>query len=555
MKIKKNKLGLIIIALLTGLVGILNLVSAVTPGIPTRVAIIQEFYPFEVRAGSHIFAAISGFILLTLALRLWHRKRVAWLLTTGLVIISIISNLLKGLDIEETIPALILLVLLFALRQQFTALSDRPSVAQGVRVLLGALLFTLAYGTTGFLLMEKQYTTQFNFSQAIIQTLAIFFTTDNAGLEPTTRFGEFFITSLYVIATSSLIYAFWMLLRPVILRVGGTETEREQAKTIIEQYGRSSLAHFCLLPDKNYYFSPSGQTVIAYVPKGRGAIALGDPIGEPEDFKDAIIGYQEFCDRNDWYPAFYQTFSDYIDLYKSLGFKAVKIGEEAIVDLHNFSTQGKAGRNLRNALNRFHKLGYQVKCWQPPIDDERLDKLKIISDEWLNEVQGSEKQFSLGWFDYDYLRGCAIATVESDSGEIIAFANIIPEYQLNEITVDLMRKRQQTEHGVMEFLFISLFQRYKELNYDSFNLGLSALSGLRENPASPRLEGGLDYLYQHLNRFYNFQGLRSFKNKFNPRWQSRYLIYPSLATLPDVVVALIRADSGDRLWDYFRPGA
>ena len=555
MKIPKNKLALRIITLLTGLVGILNLFEAVTPGLPARIEILQEIYPFEVRAGSHIFAAMSGFILLTLASRLWRRKRVAWLLTIGLLIISIVSNFLKGLELKTTIPAIILLVLLLVLRKQFTALSDRPSVAQGVRVLIGALLFTLAYGTTGFFLMEKQYTTQFNLPQAIIQTLAIFLTTDNAGLEPTTRFGEFFITSLYIIAASSLIYALWMLLRPVILKVGGTEAERQQAKAIIEQYGRSSLAHFCLLPDKNYYFSPSGKTVIAYVPKGRGAISLGDPIGEPEDFKDAIIDYQEFCVQNDWHPAFYQTLPHNLHLYKSLGFKAVKIGEEAIVELHNFSTQGKAGRNLRNALNRFNKLGYSTKFYQPPITDELLDRLKIISDQWLNEMQGSEKQFSLGWFDYDYLRGCEIATVESEQGEIIAFANIISEYQLNEITIDLMRKLNQAEHGVMEFLLVSLFQHFKELNYDSFNLGLSALSGLKKNRESPRLEGGLDYLYQHLNRFYNFQGLHGFKEKFNPRWEPRYLIYPNLATLPDVVVALVRADSGDRFWDYFRPGA
>ena len=554
MKITKNKLGLTVITVLTGLVGILNLVSAVTPGIPARIAILQEFYPFEIRAGSHIFAAISGFILLTLASRLWRRKKVAWILATGLVTISIVSNLLKGLDIEETIPAIVLLILLLVFRQQFTALSDRPSVAQGVRVLFGALLFTLAYGTTGFFLMEKQYTTQFNLPQAIVQTLAIFFTADNAGLEPTTRFGEFFITSLYIIAASSLIYAVWMLLRPVILKVGGTETERQQAKTIIEQHGQSSLAHFCLLPDKNYYFSPSGKTVIAYVPKGRGAVALGDPIGASEDLKDAIIGYQDFCELNDWYPAFYQTLPDNLELYKSLGLKAVKIGEEAIVDLHSFNTQGKAGRNLRNALNRFHKMGYKVKFQQPPISDELLDKLKIISDQWLNEVQGSEKQFSLGWFDYDYLRSCEIATVESQQGKIIAFANIIPEYQKNEITIDLMRKLQDTEHGVMEFLFVSLFQHYKELNYDSFNLGLSALSGLKEHRES-RLESGLDYLYEHLNRFYNFQGLHEFKDKFHPLWESRYLIYPSLAALPDVVVALVRADSGDRVLDYFKPGA
>ncbi len=554
MKIDKNQLGLTSVTLLTALVGILNLFSSVTPGIPARVAILQEIYPFEVRAGSHIFAAISGFILLTLASRLWRRKRVAWLLAIGLLIVSIISNLLKGLDVEEVIPAIILLILLLILRKQFTALSDRPSIAQGVRALIAALLFTLTYGTTGFFLMKKQYTTEFELPQAISQTLAIFFTTDNAGLQPTTRFGDFFITSLYIIAASSLIYAFWMLLRPVILQIGGTEAEREQAKAIIEQYGNSSLAHFCLLPDKNYYFSSSKKTVIAYVPKGRSAIALGDPIGAPGDLKDAIIGYQEFCVSNDWYPAFYQTLPHNLDLYKTLGLKAVKIGEEAIVDLHNFTTQGKAGRTLRNALNRFNKLGYSTKFSQPPIADELLARLKIVSDQWLNKMQGSEKQFSVGWFDVDYLRDCEIATVESEQGEIIAFTNIIPEYQLNEITIDLMRKIDRAEHGIMEFLFISLFQHYKELNYDSFNLGLSALSGLKENRES-HLEKGLDYLYEHLNRFYNFQGLYNFKDKFNPRWESRYLIYPSLTALPDVVIALVRADSGDRIWDYFKPGA
>ena len=555
MKTLKSQLGLWIVALLTGFVGVVNLYSAVTPGLPSRLAILRDIYPFEVQAGSHIFAAVSGFILLTLASRLLRRKQVAWWLTVVLLIISIVSNLLKGLDVEETIPAIILLGLLIGLRKNFTARSDRPSSAQGVRVLIGALLFTLAYGTAGFYLMEKQYQTQFDLFQAIKQTLAIFLTTDNAGLTATTRFGSFFITSLYVVAASTILYALWMLLRPVLLPVGGTDEERERAFNLIKQYGHSSLAHFCLLPDKSYYFSPSGNTVIAYVPKGRGAIALGDPIGAPEDLKDAIIGYKEFCDRNDWYPAFYQTLPETLDLYKALGFRAVKIGEEGIVDLRTFTTQGKPGRNIRNALNRFTKLGYKVEFYQPPIQDELLNKLKVISDRWLNQMQGSEKQFSLGWFDYDYLRGCEIATVEGSEEEIIAFANIIPEYQLNEITIDLMRKLADTEPGVMEFLFVSLFQHYKELNYDGFNLGLSALAGLKEERQPSRLEAGMDYLYQHLNRFYNFQGLHGFKDKFNPRWESRYLIYPNLAALPDVVISLVRADSGDRLLDYFKPGA
>ena len=551
---ESRKIGLWIVALMTGLVGIVNLVSAVTPSLPNRVLLIKDIFPFEVRAGSHIFAAVTGFILLTLASRLLRRKRVAWILTVALLLVSIASNLVKGLDIEESLLSAGLLILLLAMRSSFTAQSDLPSIAQGVRVLFGSLIFTLAYGVAGFFLMDKQYSVQFDLPTAFKQTLAIFFTADNAGLEPTTRFGRYFVDSIYIVGASTLTYAVWMLLRPVLLSTTATETERQQAREIIEQYGHSSLARFCLLPDKSYYFSPSGKTVIAYVAKGKSAIALGDPIGAPKDLKDALIGYQEFCAKNDWYPAFYQTLPDNLDIYRALGWRTLKIGEEAVIDLNNFTLQGKAGRHLRPSINKFQKLGYQLKFHQPPIADSLLDELKTISDEWLQKVEGAEKQFSLGWFDRDYLRECTISVAESETGAI-AFANVVPEYQANEITIDLMRKRGDAEKGIMDFLFISMFQHYKEAGYESFNLGLSALSGVGETKDTPRLERGLNYLYEHLNRFYNFKGVHGFKEKFSPNWSPRYLIYPSLPTLPDVVVSLIRADSGDRLLDYFKPGS
>jgi phosphatidylglycerol lysyltransferase len=223
--------------------------------------------------------------------------------------------------------------------------------------------------------------------------------------------------------------------------------------------------------------------------------------------------------------------------------------------LKTFTLQGKAGKNLRTSLNRMTKLGYEVNFYPPPLTDKLLKRLREISDEWLQMMQGSEKKFSLGWFDESYLRECEIAAVQKNSGEIVAFANIIPEYQLNEITIDLMRRRKEVESGTMDFLFISICQHFQEQGYEGFNLGLSALAGLGESKTSPRLEKILHYLYQHLNQFYHFQGLHTFKEKFQPRWEPRYLVYPGATALPDVVVALVRADSGDRLLDYFKPGA
>lgn len=547
------KVGLWSASILTGLIGIVNTLSAITPSFPARLAWLKPLYPFAVREGSHVFTAVTGFFFLILAASLLRRKRLAWQVTVGLLSLSIVSHLLKGLDYEEAILAGVLLIQLLLLRPLFTAQSDRPSMLQGVKVLLSALAFTLAYGTIGFFLLDRQYSKQFDLGAAVVQTLAMFFTEDNAGLQATTRYGRFFSDSIYVIGIITLGYALWMLLRPVLLRTEESAEHRAQAQRIVTEYGCSSLARFALLPDKFYYFSPSGQSVIAYVPKGRGAIALGDPIGPPQDRSEAIFGFQQFCDRNDWYPTFYQTVPEDLEIYQSLGFQTLKIGEEGVVDLKTFTLQGKPGKNLRTSMNKLTKAGYRVDFYPPLIADSLLHELRDISNEWLEEMQGAEKQFSLGWFDDDYLRDCEIAVVRAKSGDAIAFANIVPEYQRNDATIDLMRQRTEIEHGTMDFLFVSLFQHFQDRGYEGFNIGLSALSGVGNEAPARRLERGIHFLYEHLNQFYNFQGLHAYKDKFHPRWESRYLVYPGLTALPDVVVALVRADSGDRLLDYFKP--
>ncbi len=550
----RSQLSIWTAAILTAIVGIVNLLSAVTPGIPARINWLRGIFPFEVRAGAHLFAVMVAFMLLTLATSLLRRKRVAWLLTIALLVVSIISNLVKGFDYEEAILAGVLLVQLLLMRHNFNAQSDRPSLTRGIKILIVALLFVLAYGTLGFYLLDLQFNQKFNFWESFQQTLALFFTADNGGLEPRDRWDQFFVNSVEWMGILTLLYAFSMLLRPVLVRSPATSQQRRKATAIVQQYGRSSLARFTLLDDKSYYFSASGRSVIAYVAQGRGAIVLGDPIGALDDLREVIVGFQQFCARQDWIPAFYQVFPNNLELYKSLGFETLCIGEEAIVDLNTFTTKGKAGRNFRTGINRMIKEGYKLEFYEPPISDRLLYDLRLVSDEWLKMMHGSEKKFSLGWFNEDYLRNGEIAVVRSPEGDISAFANMVTEYQSNDTTIDLMRRKQESENGTMDFLFVSLFEHYKEQGYDGFNLGLSALAGVGETVEAPRLEKEINYLYQHFNKFYNFQGLHEYKNKFHPRWESRYFVYPRLADLPAVVLALVRADSGDRLWDYLKPG-
>jgi phosphatidylglycerol lysyltransferase len=546
------------IAGLTMLMGLVNLMSAIYPSMPDRRHWLETFLPFAIRSGSRIFTALAGFLLLTLAATLLRRKRWAWRLTVILIVISIMMHLIKGFDYEECLFGLILLVQLFWSRSLFTARSDRASIAQGLIVLGLSLGFTITYGTIGFYILDGRFLvngqpTNFGWIKAIEQTLALFLTGDNAGLEPLGHYAIYFVDSIYTIGALTLGYSLVMLLRPVLLRNNPASIqERQQARNLIDTYGQSALARLALLTDKAYFFSSTVQTVIAYVPKGRAAIVLGDPIGPIQERNQVILEFQAFCRLNDWYPVFYETLPQELVHYINHGFQLMQIGEDAIVDLPQFSLKGKANQNLRTAVNRLIKTGHRFSLFDPPISDQVLQQIKGVSDEWLRHRKGAEKQFSIAWFDFEHLRHYPVGVVYDSHGDIVAFANVLTGYARSEVTVDLMRYRENIENGTMDFLFVSMIQHFQGLGYDQFSFSLSPLSGVGTLSDAGRLERGLNYFFEHVNRFYNFKGLHRFKEKFHPRWEPRYLIYPSAALLPEIAIALVRADSGDRLLDYLR---
>jgi phosphatidylglycerol lysyltransferase len=282
------------------------------------------------------------------------------------------------------------------------------------------------------------------------------------------------------------------------------------------------------------------------------ALVLGDPIGPAEDVASAVAVFKEFCSKNDWLLAFYQVLPEYLDVYKSSGFDVLPMGDEAIVKLDRFTLEGSENKTLRNSYNKMVRNGYHCDVIQPPYSARMLRELNYISNDWLAMHQAIEMQFSLGWFDESYLNTCPILLVRDREGFIEAFANLVPEFQANEIAVDLMRYRQHSESGLMDFLFVSLFQWAHQQGYATFNLGLSALSDVGEHSEDPIMERALNFIYQNVNRIYNFRGLHSFKEKFHPVWERRYLIYPGASNLPATSAALLRASLGGGLLSVLR---
>ncbi len=554
----RGTIGLWSASLLTGAMGLINLWSSIFPGDPARIAWLNLFLPIESRADAHLFAAVCGFLFLTLAVHLRRRKRIAWWMTIGLCVLSVISHMVKGLDYEECILAMMLMAQLIVMRGEFTARSDRPTMAQGVRHLVAALGFTVAYGTIGFSMLDGHFELNgqvhhFGWINALWQTLAMMVMSDNFEVVPNSHYAALFVNSIYTVGAITIAYAIWMFLRPVLLK-NISKADRLLVRQIVDEYGNSSLARLALLPDKEYYFSPERQSVIAFVVKGRSAIVLGDPIGPMSDRMETIYGFREFCRNNDWFPAFYEVPPDQLETYRQMGWRWIQIGEEAIVNLQKFHLKGKSNQSLRTAMNRLTKTGHRLEVHQPPISPALLDQLKPVSDEWLRHKNGSEKQFSIAWFDRRHLESYQIAVVYDKNDRIIAFTDLLSGYNKKEVTIDLMRHRAQVENGTMEFLFVSLLNYFKNAGYDTLSFSLSPLAGVGAASSSPAIEKGLRYFTKYLNRFYSFNGLHQFKHKFQPDWEPRYLVYPNLKSLPEIAVGLVRADSGDRLFDYLKSG-
>jgi len=534
-----------LIALLTAAMGVINVLSAVTPSLHYRLRLLEQYSPFSITTGGHLTSALAGFALLLLSVSLWRRKRMGWMLTLVILLISIPMHLFKGLDYEEAILAALLAGGLIYLRPYFHARSDSPSIKQGLLILGASLLFTIAYGVIGFYLLDKHFRFTFGLWSAFRQTIVMFTQFYDPGLQPVTGFGKYFVDSIYVVGAVTLGYALLMLLRPVLSRHPATEEERSRAWEIVRAYGYTSLARYSLLDDKKFFFS-SGGSFISYVVENRVALTLGDPIGPADDLSSAIAEFRALCSSNDWLLSFYQVSPFHIEIYKTAGFEMLPLGQEAIVDLSAFTLDGGENKTLRNSFNKMVRFGYHYDVLQPPYSARMMRELNAISDEWLSSRGMSEMRFSLGWFDESYLNTFPILLVRDREGFIEAFANIVTEFQANEVAVDLMRHRSQVESGLMDFLFVSLFQWAKENGYSSFNLGLSALSGMGERSDDPAIERAMNYIYRNVSRLYNFRGLYTFKEKFHPIWSPRYLIYPNPVSLPAISAAIYRANLGGR---------
>ena len=511
-----------IMAGLVGGGGLLIMLSTASPALYARLPLLEQFIPLPLVEAGHLAAALAGLLLLVLARGLARGYRAAFRLTLVLLAVAGLGAILKGLDWEEAI----VLGVLFVATWSQAALFDRPSRGHWLEgpdfvIAVTALALFVVFGVV---------------SHRVSGTT----------IDRWTYIGYRFQATRFLRTAGSMALAVsagavYLLLRAPVRFSRPEEVEVRRVLDLHARIGGGTNPLMIATGDKAA-FVDGERGFCLYRTIGPYVVVFSDPIvratAERTAFLDAFFAFAGELDRR---PVFYQISLEWIPVLHDRGYDFFKLGEEAHVSLDRISLDGPAGKLYRQLLRRGERDGARFRVLAPDEVAGRLDELEDISNEWLHTKGLAERQFSIGFFDRDYLTRYACAVVEeaAEPHRILAFANLLEGPQRGELSVDLMRHRNDGPK-VMDFLFVSLFVRGREQGYARFNLGMAPLASVGEQRGAHVRERLARVLFQRGEQWYNFQGLRKYKDKFDPEWVPRYMAYQNAWEWP-VAIAYVSA--------------
>ena len=506
-EVKETETGIaaIIMAAAVFFAGVVMMFSSVLPGFNHY--LVNTFIPNKIINTAHLVASLIGVLCLLLAVGLRRRLYSAWVASVILLFLGSICSLLRGLHWIEAGTLLTIAMLLIYFRHAFYRKSR-----------LNVLPFPIKSFAVCFCLI------------AVLVWLILFIYQDvpyNHSLwwqfELDTRVPRALRATLGSFILLICIMLYWLFHPALPILNSPKREELIKAHQIILDSAQPE-GGLAMTGDKSLLFNESHTAFIMYAKRGRSMVALYDPIGDNTKRADLIWAFRDLCDAHHLRPVFYQIKAANLPFYMDIGLRTIKLGEEALVDLEEFNLSSKGYKDLRYTWNRCQRDGLSLEFYAP--GSAPLDELKVISDTWLKNKYSKEKQFSLGSFSKPYLDNFTIATIKFE-GRIIAFVNLLETNQHYSASIDLMRFAQNIPKLTMEFLMIGLILHYKEKGFKYFSLGMVPLSGMQRRRGAPLIQRLGALVFRRGGRFYNFQGLRRFKDKFATHWEPRYMAVPA----------------------------
>lgn len=506
--------------------GFILMLSANTPIDNMRRALLDDWIPLPFIETSHLLSSICGTILIIVSAGLMRRVQAAWWMAVILFVGGVVFSLLKGFDWEEALLSSLFLLMILPLRHRF----HRHAAIWTRRFSLQWWIFLATIA--GIAIWIGFYTSKHvDYQHDLWWQCSI----DNDASRT--------LRSIAAIALCLCFVALAQLLRPTPPRQRLPDMDPQKVMPLVSTTP-STCAALVMLGDKQLLYSEMEDAFLMYADRGRSRVAIGTPVGNADAYDELYWRFVELAQDEGMRPVFYQLSSEMLPTCIEMGYRIYKLGEQAMIPLADFNIQSPALRKLRKVANRFEREKWCFEIWQPSTVEQRLAELVDISDSWLKHHKAQEKGFSLGFFDPVYMCQFPVAVLSID-GKIQAFANIWPGDGQTELSIDLMRHRDDSPNGVMDALMWQIIEWGKSSGYARFDLGMAPLSGLADHPLAPlwsRLGG---FVFNRGDVFYNFTGLRAWKSKFLPDWQPRFLALPMAWDLPvammDVTALIAKA--------------
>lgn len=353
---------------------------------------------------------------------------------------------------------------------------------------------------------------------------------------------------------------------------------RYREEELTSSYGSHTLAFFGLAPENLHFLSPDGAGLVNYRLTYNVAVVLGDPVCAPQDVERVLRSFLNFCAQQKWHVAFYQVYPQYLHVYRALKMHAFKMGEEAMLNPQTFTLKGSALANVRTSCRRAEREGVTIQWYEGVPPTEVIQQLENLSNDWLKHKAGAtETGFSVGRIDElstvaeraDAIAARSNLSTPSQSssqkmvprfltvvaltsaGTPCAFMTFTPVYSSSVDTdnpsegegwgwtLDIMRRTSATPPGVIELLLVRALDRFRCQGATVLSLGLVAWSDTL-NELTPLQRKLASFVTDHLHLLETHNTLFKFKQKFKPRWESRYIVTPATLALPQVALGVLR---------------
>ncbi|MEU7010744.1 phosphatidylglycerol lysyltransferase domain-containing protein [Streptomyces sp. NPDC046332] len=537
------------------LIGLIDIAAGVFPRFrASRMHALAEVLPGTLGPLSAALSLSAGVLLLLLAHGLKRHKRRAWRAAVVLLPLGAVAQFVWRHSVVGVLLSLALLALLLRHRNQFAALPDPRSRWKALAnfVLMGA--GSIVLGLVIVSAHPRRVIGSPSLTDRLEHVLYGLFGFEGpvgytGGADWTVGY------SLGALGMLTALTTIYLAFRPEHPAARLTEDDETRLRALLDKHGgRDSLGHFALRRDKGVVFSPSGKAAVCYRVVSGVMLASGDPIGDVEAWPGAIDRFMDEAQAHSWTPAVMGCSETGGEVWtRETGLDALELGDEAVVDVADFSLSGRAMRNVRQMVKRIERNGYTTKVRRVrDLSDGELARVRRAAADWRGTDTERGFSMALGRIGDPGDGDAVIATAHkidedgspSPYGDLKAIIHFVP-WGPDGMSLELMRRDRSADPGMNELLIVAALQDSPRLGIERVSLNFAmfraALARGEKIGAGPvlRLWRGL---LVFLSRWFQIESLYKFNAKFRPRWEPRFVVYRKSRDLPRIGFAAMQAE-------------